>query len=838
MKTSVKILWIILGSFLLCWSDIEMVYAQQSAGQLFEKALYAEEVKGDLQEALELYRQVLAENPDNRQLGAKALLHTGICYENMGSQQARQAYQEVINKYTEQSEEVVLARGHISRLDAHEAAINHKAEQHLKQGNEFFRRWEYEDAIREYENAIKLRPNTLLAMNAQYCIGQTWYRAGKYEEAFATLTNLIETHPTSTIAPVTELMLSQVHFAMENHDRELAITAYSGEATLVDPKTGITFREIKSLTGSSDIITYTTDLNLSPNGKFLLFGNWVVPMDGTTPFELIDFNKTGLHVTRGTWSPDGHQVAFFTGKALCVVPVSAESGHVTGPFHNIVESELKYQNNPRWSPDGSKIAYQGPEADLWIVGTDGSDLSQITNTTTREVGPAWSPDGKTIAYGTTGNTLELYHTDNNSFTKEFKTDYRCFPVWSPDGNWIIGDQFGTLHLYDLAHHTEFEFSPPEQAGVFFSWSEDGRKMQFFRTSYFSNTGLKIASPDGGPSNEPVPLTTNWWIAQWTEDCRYIAVQGEDDQGEIAIRIVPLSGGKSKIIKLEELAEGKLFPFIISSNTEKILCTIENEDGKIYLYVVPISAREAKATGPPVKVFTANKQEGPYGLSPDGEKLALIYEGNIWIANTNGEGASQITDNEEEVGYVEWTTDGKSLIYNTPSDGWCLMKNPGAKAEIIQLLDEDHKIECSQWNIDVAPDYSRFAFSAKDKLKIVPLDPSLSGRVLEREQLDLIEFGELKWCPDGQNLAFIGTKERTEVPVSTLSERRYQIYNLPMDGGQPIRVAPDDDDWKAGLSWSPDGKWIAYSPMKPVKVRPESTIWEADFDDIIEKLTSQ
>jgi hypothetical protein len=38
-----------------------------------------------------------------------------------------------------------------------------------------------------------------------------------------------------------------------------------------------------------------------------------------------------------------------------------------------------------------------------------------------------------------------------------------------------------------------------------------------------------------------------------------------------------------------------------------------------------------------------------------------------------------------------------------------------------------------------------------------------------------------------------------------------------------------------LSWSPDGKWIAYNPYKPVKVRPESTIWEADFEEIKEKL---
>jgi len=32
--------------------------------------------------------------------------------------------------------------------------------------------------------------------------------------------------------------------------------------------------------------------------------------------------------------------------------------------------------------------------------------------------------------------------------------------------------------------------------------------------------------------------------------------------------------------------------------------------------------------------------------------------------------------------------------------------------------------------------------------------------------------------------------------------------------------------------SPDGKWIAYSPEVVDKVRPESTLCEADFDEIL------
>jgi len=59
--------------------------------------------------------------------------------------------------------------------------------------------------------------------------------------------------------------------------------------------------------------------------------------------------------------------------------------------------------------------------------------------------------------------------------------------------------------------------------------------------------------------------------------------------------------------------------------------------------------------------------------------------------------------------------------------------------------------------------------------------------------------------------------------------------FPLNGSPPVRVAPDDDDVKYFLSWSPDGKWLAFSPEKTIKIRPESTIWEADFKDIVDKL---
>lgn len=833
MKNLKKLTSILIASAAVYWLTAGISPAQMASEQLFEKALYAEEMKGDLTEAVKLYQQVLNENPGNRQVSAKALLHIGMCYEKLGSEQARKTYQDVISKYSDQSKEVSLARERITRLETYTAELDREAEKHMKNGNDLFKRWEYESAVKEYENAIKLRPNTLLGLNAQYCIGQSWFRAGKYDAALATFTKLIEENPKSNIAPVTELMVAQVRYAI-NQDKKSGLAKNKTDSTIVDPQTGITFRKIKSLTGESDIITYSTDLNLSPDGKFLLSGNMVVPMDGTAPFELIDFKSTGVEVTRGTWSPDGTKAAFYSGDALCVVPVSPETGHTSGLLKKIRKDNLKYEINPSWSPDSKMISYSdGDKADLCIIGADGNDFKQITDNDIRESAGAWSPDGKTIAYNLEDRYIGLYNIKKEMFSKLVETRTRRFPEWSPDGKWILDGYWREVYLVNLENRNELSFSPPQEAGSFFSWSPDKRKMLFFRTSYNSNSRLKIASPNGGPSFEPVPLLTDYWHI-WQDDSKSLAVWGEDEKGNIVIRITPISGGRSDIIQIDEIPGCKPHqPSLdIDSKFTKIIFGVITENGEKDLYVVPISAEAARTTGPPVKFY--DNFQGDFGtsLSHDGAKIVFTREKDIWMAFTNGDDPIRITDSKEVNILLGWTHDGTSLLFSTPS-GWRLLKNPGPQGKIIKLLDEVKEIECSRFNISISPDNSRVAVLTDQQIKIIPIDGTKSGKVLDISFLKLTGCNELTWSPDGKNLAFIGSKA-TDDKISS-PDRKFCIYNMPLDGGPPVRVAPDDDGGKYFLSWSPDGKWLAFSPDNPVKVRPESTIWEADFEEIKEKL---
>ena len=806
----------------------------QTAEELLPKAIQLEEVKGELYEAIETYRLILDKYPDNREVCAEALLHLGMCYEKLGLDQARQTYRQVISKYPEQEDKIALARERISRLDIYTAELHAKAEEHLKKGNELFKRWEYAEAIKEYENAITCGPNTEMALNARYFIGQSWYRAGKYNEALATFTKLIEENPRSNIAPVTELMVEQVKYALENSENSGNMQLHPDENTIVDTETGITFTKVKTLTGESDIISHINSLNLSPNGKYLLSENKVIPMDGTAPFDLIDYKSTGVIATRATWSPDGTKAAFYSGDALCVVPVSPETGHTTGPLRKIKYNNLKYESNPGWSSDSKMLTYtEGDKTDLCIIDTDGNNFKQITDNDSRELFPVWSPDGKTIAFGLEDKYIGLYDIDKEQFSKLVETGKRNFPVWSPDSKWILDGFWGEVYLINIDNGSELKFSPPQEAGKFFSWSPDKKKMLFFRTSYNYNSRLKIASPDGGPSYEPVPLLTDYWH-EWRNDSKSLAVWGENEKGDIVMRITPISGGRSDVIHLDEMPDGKPKPYEIDSNFENLLFTIERDKGVKDIYVVPISANEARTTGPPVKLYNNLRALGG-SLSPDGEKLAFMNEGNIWIMYTYGNDPIQVTDFQEVIDEwdISWTPDGMSLLLSIPS-GWRLLENPGAQGKMIKLLDEGKEIESSRWNLDISPDNTRVAVLTDQQIKIIPVNNANPGKVLDISDLELKGSLDLHWSPDGKSLAFIGRKEVED--KANFPDGKYLIYSIPLDGGPPIRIAPDDDNLKYFLSWSPDSKWLAFSPENSIKIRPESTIWEADFNEILEKLS--
>jgi ankyrin repeat protein len=97
-----------------------------------------------------------------------------------------------------------------------ESGINTEAQQHFEKANELYKLADYDAAIAEYSNALNLSPNSEVARNAQYWIGQSYLEAKQFDAALSAFQKLLDEYPASSIIPSTKQMIERVQQAKKN----------------------------------------------------------------------------------------------------------------------------------------------------------------------------------------------------------------------------------------------------------------------------------------------------------------------------------------------------------------------------------------------------------------------------------------------------------------------------------------------------------------------------------------------------------------------------------------------------------------------------------------------
>lgn len=185
-------------------------------------------------------------------------------------------------------------------------------------------------------------------------------------------------------------------------------------------------------------------------GDDIVFTRWEIGDENTHLF-VINADGTGLHqLTTDSlddfeprWSPDGSKIAFIRVYSH-FLNYDAESANVSvinadGTDLVRLTRELR-DSNPSWSTDGSQISYQRPAiGGVWAMNSDGTNphLFMPADSTGGAAGVTWTTQGTLLGYELFGLTMQLSPSATH-LTRFLRIDYPFYsnPRLSPDGTTI------------------------------------------------------------------------------------------------------------------------------------------------------------------------------------------------------------------------------------------------------------------------------------------------------------------------------------------------------------------------------------------------------------------
>lgn len=434
-------------------------------------------------------------------------------------------------------------------------------------------------------------------------------------------------------------------------------------------------------------------------------------------------------------SPDGHTVAFTYKGDIFTVPVG-------GGTAKAVTTNPAYDTRPVWSPDSKNIAFASDREgglDVFVVPAEGGTPKRLTVNSLSEYPIAFADDSTVLFASTYQRDAAADYFPSRLFKQVYaiKTDasrpvlYSSVPMEniSINGDKLLyHDVKGIENMY-RKHHTS-------------SVARDIWMLE--KGKYTKLTDFK------GEDRNPV----------WAKDGKSFFYLSEADSTFNVYKYT--FGGKSEqltnfqkhpVRDLSAAADGTM-----AFNYDGELYTLKEGGEPVKLKVVITTDQLEKAKQ--VKFYSTGPTD--MAVSPSGKEVAFVVRGDVFVTSVDYVTTKRITNTAEEERNVEFSPDGRSLLYASERNGiWNIYES-----SIVRDFDASFT----------------YAGDVQEKQLTTAAVPSFQAQ----------------YSPDGKEIAYF--ENRTTIKVVNLKTKKSRTI---LDGKFNYSYSDGDQ----GFYWSPDGKYI-------------------------------
>lgn len=448
----------------------------------------------------------------------------------------------------------------------------------------------------------------------------------------------------------------------------------------------------------------------------------------------------------------------------------------------MAQSDPLWMRFPAISPDGKTVAFSY-KGDIWTVPTNGGQARQITTNPAYDAYPVWSPDSRQIAFASSREgSMDIYVVGRDGGTpRRVTTD--------------SGDEYPMAWRNDSTIMLKASIMPKATSIMFANFSQvyevsdKGGRMRLFsdipmEDISVGNDGALLYHDNKGyedpfRKHHQSPICRDIWLYKGGNYTKLTNFAGEDR--------TPVWGGDNNTYyylseedgtfnvykrRIGETAKTQLTHYkgnpvrFLTRSTDGTLCYAY--DGAIYTLKegsqpVRLNLSMVADDGSDKlrrQVLRSGATE--FAVSPSGKEIAFVVHGDVYVTSTDYTTTKRITDTPEQERNVNFSPDGRSLVYASERGGlWQIYQT--------SIVNKDEK---------------QFTYATQ----------------LKEEQLVKSSLVDMQpaYSPDGKSVAYIEDRGALKaVDVKTKAVRQL------MDGKFQYSYS-DGDLW---FQWSPDSKWL-------------------------------